>query len=704
MSVAVGDFFEVRLRWQDDTRHGSFLSGRLQRTVREVLHPHCWRKLAHEMRHAVDGRSRFDAESMAVLIREERAAAAYRKVVEDGSFWRPDSLAVRPAEIILRSDDGVHELTLPADVGTCRATGAALRGDRSEISGLKYLVQAMEKALHEAAFVRPILSNGHRAPLVVGHACVTWSDGEIRLWTDPFLRPKRRRYPDHQRPASPLDTLEQRHIVLITHAHPDHFDPGSLLLFSPDTCIVVPRVDAENPLTLDLALRVRQLGFTDVVPLGWGESRTFGTFEVTALPFFGEQPLGPHAEAERLDRNQGSIYHVADRRGLTAVFLADAGADPTGSSLNLAREIRRELGRVDILFGNHRRWRVTPPQHLTTSVPQNICYVPDSELAVPQATMLTPDELQVIGAALGARWIVPYAMGNAPWFAEIGLGPDSAAGPTHATAFDAPLDETAAFDQDSLIVPSARFIVVGPGQGIHTTGTWRDIGFDAINPGAFPRLPEALQLVPRALALGGIEASQVIRDLLELTRVDDRAYVIAARNFLEIVTDGGSSGELLWHLLYKLSPPRLWEFRSTKPLTTGLFGKTPGWQTLFEDCHRRAICSLRDSRAPVTELKNLVHGRLIEGVPPQLLRSVILELLGIDVTIASTTPVVQAPDLGEKIDLPSAAMFLTAEYGTNLVARALLIAKLIHNVAVTSAAIGRPLATTESMLFEQILT
>jgi hypothetical protein len=102
-----------------------------------------------------------------------------------------------------------------------------------------------------------------------------------------------------------------------------------------DTTLIVRRADAESPLSIDLAQRARHLDFA-VRILGWGDRVTFGSFTATALPFYGEQPLAPHALPKRANRNQGSTYHVAGPHGLSALFLADAGSDPSGSSLHLA--------------------------------------------------------------------------------------------------------------------------------------------------------------------------------------------------------------------------------------------------------------------------------------------------------------------------------------------------------------------------------
>src|SRR5207245_2356253 len=106
---------------------------------------------------------------------------------------------------------------------------------------------------------------------------------------DPWFFPSARRYPRDYQP------LQRRHLgsvdaVAITHSHPDHFDPGSLLQFHRDTLMIVPRVPRETLLSWDLSYRLSELGFRKIVELDWWKSRRVGDITVTALPFYGEQP------------------------------------------------------------------------------------------------------------------------------------------------------------------------------------------------------------------------------------------------------------------------------------------------------------------------------------------------------------------------------------------------------------------------------
>jgi L-ascorbate metabolism protein UlaG (beta-lactamase superfamily) len=74
----------------------------------------------------------------------------------------------------------------------------------------------------------------------VGHATVLLDLPGVRILTDPFLRdrlgPLRRHGPTPQ-PAS-IGPIE---IVVVSHAHPDHFDRASLQTLRGDPLVIVPR-------------------------------------------------------------------------------------------------------------------------------------------------------------------------------------------------------------------------------------------------------------------------------------------------------------------------------------------------------------------------------------------------------------------------------------------------------------------------------
>jgi hypothetical protein len=126
---------------------------------------------------------------------------------------------------------------------------------------------------------------------------------------------------------------------------------------------------------------IAELGFVDVRPLGWWRSTRLGELEVTALPFYGEQPT----EGEVLHpeiRKIGNTY-VVRAPGWSAAFLADSGRDHLGDVRDVAL----------------------------------------TQWSVRQSVMNDVDGLLDTAERFGCRWVVPYADGGAPWFWSIGLGP-----------------------------------------------------------------------------------------------------------------------------------------------------------------------------------------------------------------------------------------------------------------------------------------
>ena len=74
----------------------------------------------------------------------------------------------------------------------------------------------------------------------VGHSTVLLELPGVRILTDPFLRDRLgplRRHGPTPRPAA-MGSIE---IVIVSHAHPDHFDRASLRAIAGDPLVIVPR-------------------------------------------------------------------------------------------------------------------------------------------------------------------------------------------------------------------------------------------------------------------------------------------------------------------------------------------------------------------------------------------------------------------------------------------------------------------------------
>lgn len=154
----------------------------------------------------------------------------------------------------------------------------------------------------------------------VGHATVLVAMDGLRILTDPFLRrglgPLARHGPLPDPAAlGPID------LVVLSHAHPDHFDPRSLAMLQGEPVLVVPR---------GLARLARAGSWERVVELTDGRSTTVGPLEVHAVAArHWTTPGGPAVDP---------VGYVLD--GSSSVYFAgDTGRFP---------RLRELAGRVDL--------------------------------------------------------------------------------------------------------------------------------------------------------------------------------------------------------------------------------------------------------------------------------------------------------------------------------------------------------------------
>lgn len=251
----------------------------------------------------------------------------------------------------------------------------------------------------------------------IGHATLAMTKGEDQILVDPFFLPHRSHpggyrqlYPSELRPAA----------VFITHSHPDHYHFGSLLRLGHETPIFVPEVGRESLLSVDMRARLEDLGFSHVETFARGDTRRVGGIEIQSLPFYGEQPSDREVLHPEI-RNEGNTYVVDDGRWRTAI-IADAGRDARGSVEDLAAELGR-YAPVDVVAGGYRAWRIHPVRYLTSSVARYLLFVPRDQWSRRLCIMNDADALVRTASAWGARYILPYANGGAPWYWEAGLGP-----------------------------------------------------------------------------------------------------------------------------------------------------------------------------------------------------------------------------------------------------------------------------------------
>lgn len=146
----------------------------------------------------------------------------------------------------------------------------------------------------------------------IGHATVLIESGGRRFLTDPFLRdrlgPLRRRGP-----SADLDAIGVVDAVLLSHAHPDHFDRASLRRLQGDPLLIVPT---------GLGKVVERMGFA-ARELAADERTEVGGVGIVATPArHGRWPRHPGATTlGYLVEGPPSVYFAGD----TSAF-AELGA------------------------------------------------------------------------------------------------------------------------------------------------------------------------------------------------------------------------------------------------------------------------------------------------------------------------------------------------------------------------------------------
>lgn len=405
----------------------------------------------------------------------------------------PDPGRARPSGLTLHTSDGAEGLRLDCeaehlpglhDLMTALYTGGSasdapsgarvpVRGELvTELSRRGLLIDPESMTFH-ASGREP---EGWRSAeaTVVGHNTVVVRSRSTRVIVDPWLTPRAARYPADYQPVL-RGELGRIDAILITHSHPDHFVPGTLLQFDRATTVVVPRVEHESLLAVDLGLRLRELGFTDVRTVGWWEGVRVGDIDIAALPFYGEQPTTGAQLCPEV-RNAGNTYLVRTP-SFTAALIADAGRDRAGDVRDVALEAFRRWGPIDVLFAGYRGWSLYPIQYAASSVRAYLLFVPPELDAVRQSIMNSAAEAVDTAEAWHARYLVPYADGGAPWYWEIGLGPDLRSDaerrPREWEYFD-PLPDAclealrvrSAPTRDSIVGSPVRPLLVRPGQSI----------------------------------------------------------------------------------------------------------------------------------------------------------------------------------------------------------------------------------------------
>ncbi|WP_328978472.1 MBL fold metallo-hydrolase [Streptomyces canus] len=422
------------------------------------------------------------------LLAELRRHSDYLRLVDPGDPERllpevlyPDADLVRPTAITVAASGPGDEFRLdfdPALLAPLHDVFAALDGDGAPAEAPPgQLYETVLDALRAHDMLLPVgpdpaTDDAWRSDLTfVGHNTVVVRSNTTQVVVDPWFLPESESYPASYQPIQRRE-LGRSDALLVTHSHPDHFDPGSLLRFHRRTPVIVPEVTRESMLATDMARRVHESGFEDVRILRWWEETAVGDIKIAATPFFGEQPTTGARWCPDV-RNAGNTYLVRTPR-LSCAFLADSGRDGAGDVRDVALAAYRRWGPVDVVFGGYRGWHLYPIQYVWSSLRRFLLFVPPELYSVRQSIMNATSDAVDTAEAWHAHYLAPYGDGGAPWYWRAGLGPDLSrtdGGSRTSWFFDPPPEQCveelalrSAASAESPVESRVRPLVLRPGQ------------------------------------------------------------------------------------------------------------------------------------------------------------------------------------------------------------------------------------------------
>ena len=425
----------ISLEYSDDTLLGGSMTPKGAASMREIF------STIHQV--MIDCGPACAIEMSESLLREVRNQSQYRNLLDKNDSRRvaaeilyPQLESMKPfaLDLICAGRNQRLELNPRQKLSALHSLIAHLCGEApaEESSDFQSLCRKVIPKLEQDGLLMPgnaevfVHEADNRSNLrtceltYVGHNTVIVRSRATQVAIDPWLLPVSSSFPKKYQPIVRAE-LGKIDAVIITHSHPDHFDPNTLLQFGRDVKVIVPFVERESLLAIDMAFRVRELGSNDVQALKWWEEVQIGDIHIAALPFYGEQPTTSDQLCPEV-RNQGNTYLIRTPQ-FSCAFIADSGRDREGDVREVALEAYRRWGAIDILFAGYRGWCLYPVQYVQSSVSCFLLFVPPELYSVRQSIMNNISEAVDTAETWHAKYIVPYANGGAPWYWELGLGP-----------------------------------------------------------------------------------------------------------------------------------------------------------------------------------------------------------------------------------------------------------------------------------------
>jgi len=112
--------------------------------------------------------------------------------------------------------------------------------------------------------------------------------------------------------------------------------------------------------------------------------------------------------------------------GMTSLVLIDSGRDYSGDMVKVASDIRRQVGRVDVVLSNLRSFHIRGPDYITNGSywlslsPEQMGRFPEM---LGQSLTLGPDGVAEVCKEVGASFFLPYAH----WWQSVGEEPEGEA-------------------------------------------------------------------------------------------------------------------------------------------------------------------------------------------------------------------------------------------------------------------------------------